>query len=233
MTVLAFDTSAGACSAAVLGPGGAVLARRSELLARGHAERLMPMIREVLAEAGREVTALDLIAVTVGPGAFTGIRIGLAAARGLALASAVPLIGITSLAAAAEAVSEEERAGRPLLVAIDSRRGDFFVQLFAAAGDATSQPAAVSPDDLPRLLPPGDVIVAGDAAAAAASLLREAGRAAAVAERAGPPDTVAVARLALARFARGEPPSSVRPLYLRAPQVTLPSRQSDGRPPHG
>jgi tRNA threonylcarbamoyladenosine biosynthesis protein TsaB len=102
--VLAFDTSAGACSAAVLGGDGTVLARRCEALERGHAERLLPMLRDVLAEAGVEIADLALLAVTIGPGTFTGIRIGLAAARGLALASGLPLVGVTSLEAVAASV---------------------------------------------------------------------------------------------------------------------------------
>src|SRR6266853_3397229 len=122
MKVLAFDSSAAACSAAVRDGDGGLLAHRFESLARGHAERLMPMLRAVMAEAGLAFAALDLIAVTTGPGSFTGIRVGLAAARGLALASGLPILGVTAFEALAQAVSPVERAGLGLLVAIDSRR---------------------------------------------------------------------------------------------------------------
>ncbi|HEX7968463.1 MAG TPA: tRNA (adenosine(37)-N6)-threonylcarbamoyltransferase complex dimerization subunit type 1 TsaB, partial [Stellaceae bacterium] len=94
MSVLAFDSAGNGCSAAVLRDG-QIAAHRFALMERGQAEALMPMIAAVLEEAAMPVEALDLIAVTVGPGAFTGLRIGLAAAQGLALASGVPALGIT------------------------------------------------------------------------------------------------------------------------------------------
>ena len=92
MNVLAFDTCLGAVSVAVRwqGPGGDWLTRHAhEARERGHAERLMPMIAEVMEDAGLAFSDLDRIAVTVGPGTFTGVRVGVAAARGLALASGV------------------------------------------------------------------------------------------------------------------------------------------------
>src|SRR5690606_4397524 len=107
MNILAFDTCFGACSAAMLwhdatpsGEGGAAGSRivwRYEEMATGHAERLIPMIDEVLRESGQSLKTLDAIAVTEGPGTFTGIRVGVAAARGLALATALPIRATTSL----------------------------------------------------------------------------------------------------------------------------------------
>jgi len=98
--ILAFDTALGACSAAVWADG-LVLARAFEPRSRGHAEALLPMIEAVLAEAGLRLDALDRLAVTVGPGSFAGTRVGLAAARGLALATGLPLVGVTTLEAVA------------------------------------------------------------------------------------------------------------------------------------
>src|SRR5450432_1394851 len=112
MTILALDTSGAACSVALRDGAGRLLAHRFEALARGHAERLMPMLREVMAEADVDFAALALIAVTTGPGSFTGIRVGLAAARGLALASGLPILGITAFEALAGAVPAAERQGR-------------------------------------------------------------------------------------------------------------------------
>src|SRR3954469_5612836 len=103
MNILALDTAGAACSVAVL-RGVVVAASRSEPMARGHSEALMPMIRAAMRDAALEFDALDLIAATVGPGAFTGIRIGLAAARGLALAAGKPAVGVTSFEAVAEGV---------------------------------------------------------------------------------------------------------------------------------
>jgi tRNA threonylcarbamoyladenosine biosynthesis protein TsaB len=231
MKILAFDTTAGACSAAVLGADGAVLAHRREILVRGHAEILMPMVREVLSAAAFDVAALDLLAVTTGPGAFTGIRIGLAAARGLALASGRPLVGVTSLEAVAASVPPAERAGRALLVAIDSRRGDFFVEIFDAAGRTLVAAGAVAPGNLSRMAPSGDFLLAGDAALRAAEILTASGRTVAFAGDCGPPDAVAVARLARIRWPADRPRSVPQPTYLRAPDVTLPTPSSRRVPP--
>src|SRR5215472_13492250 len=191
--ILAFDTSGAGCSAALLGVDGKLLARRAEPLARGHAERLMPMIAEILAEAGVAPAALGAIAVTVGPGTFTGIRIGLAAAQGLALAAACPLFGISSFAAIAGAVPEAERAGRDLVIAIDSRRGDFFVQIRTKAG-LEGEPLALSPTSLLAAVPPGELLLAGDGAVSAATVLAAAGRSVAVARHQGPPDAADIGR---------------------------------------
>jgi tRNA threonylcarbamoyladenosine biosynthesis protein TsaB len=223
MIVLGFDTSGGACSAAILGADGGVRARRRRILARGHAEVLMPMLQEVLAEAAVDFTALDLLAVTTGPGTFTGIRIGLAAARGLALASGLPLLGVTSLDAVAAAVPAEERAGRPLLVAIDSRRDDLFVQAYGPDDGPLGPAQAVAAAHLATVAPPGDILVAGDAAERAAAILTAAGRRAALARDRGPPDAVEVAQLARRCWRPGRPVPLPRPTYLRAPDVTLPA----------
>ena len=110
MRLLALDTATAACSVA-LWRDGAVLARRFEAMLRGQSEALMPMVGAVLAEAGCGFKDLDAIAVTVGPGAFTGLRIGLAAARGMALAAELPLIGVTTLEAVVHGVPPS-RIGR-------------------------------------------------------------------------------------------------------------------------
>ena len=229
MIVLGFDTSAGACSAAILGEDGGVCARRRLVLARGHAEVLMPMLQEVLAAAEVDFTTLGLLAVTTGPGTFTGIRIGLAAARGLALASGLPLLGVTSLEAVAAAVPAEERAGRPLLVAIDSRRGDLFVQAFDAQNRPLGPARAVAALDLASVEPSDDILVAGDAAERAVGILTVAGRLAAAARELGPPDAVAVAQLARQRWQPGQRQALPRPTYLRPPDVTLPRPVGAGR----
>ena len=102
MIVLAIDTACSACSAA-LARDGVVVAARSEAMARGHAEALMPMVQAVMAEARIAWADLELVAVTNGPGSFTGLRTGLAAARGIALAQGIPVAGVTTLEAVAAA----------------------------------------------------------------------------------------------------------------------------------
>lgn len=225
VTVLALDTSGAACSVALRDGTGRLLAHRFQALARGHAELLMPMLRDTMAEARIDFAALSLLAVTTGPGSFTGIRVGLAAARGLALASGLPILGVTAFdalaAAIAAAIAPGERAGRPLLVAIDSRRGDLFVQGFAADGSPLAAPAAVAPDGLAAIAPPGALMLVGDGAERAAAALAAAGRPAILAA-ARLPDAADVAAVALVRWRPGEWPPSPLPLYLRAPDVTLP-----------
>lgn len=205
MLVLGFDTSLSACSAA-LWQDGAVLARRSETMARGHAEALLPMIVAVMAEAGMAWSDLSLIGVTVGPGTFTGIRIGLAAARGLGLAAGLPVAGVGTADAVAAGVGADQRR---LIVALDAKRSEVFVQAPPDPIEALTPEAAAA-----RF--PGPVRLAGDAAARLAALMPEAELVAA-----GPPDPGVVAALAAARWLAGTA-LPARPLYLRAPDVTLP-----------
>jgi len=218
VTVLAFDCAGRGCSAAVLAQG-RVRAARSEPMERGQAAALLPLIEATLADAGIGLGEADLLAVTVGPGAFTGVRIGLAAARGLALAAELPLVGVTSFAAVAAAVPVERQAGRTLAVALDSKRAEIFLQCFAADGAALDPGALVPLDQADGFVPPGPVLVAGDAAERLMPFLFGRGERDAQAEL---PDPADIARVALARWRPGERPEPPRPLYLRAPDTTLP-----------
>ena len=216
MRILALDTSLAACSVAVL-DGGAVRARRHDVIGRGHAEQLMPMLAEVLAAAGVGVEDMDRLAVTTGPGTFTGIRVGLAAARGLALATGKPLIGVTTFEALVAAQSGSDAAGRPALVAIDAGRSDLYAQVFSPARVPLTPPAIVATGDIPALLPAGSVWLIGPAAE---SVTAAAGaRAADLVLASVPidPDAMHVGLLAALRAlpALGAPP--VGPLYLRMP----------------
>jgi tRNA threonylcarbamoyladenosine biosynthesis protein TsaB len=226
MIALALDSSGSACSVALVDDGGAVLAHRFRAMVRGHAELLMPMLREAMAEAEIGFATLGLIAATVGPGSFTGIRVGLAAARGLALATGLPAVGITAFEAVAAAV---EPAGEAIVVAIDSRRAEFFLQVFAADGIAAGPPIAVAPGDLAASLPEGGLILAGDGAGRAAAALAAPGRAVRLSGIAAP-DARDVARVALRHRIGGGALSPLRPLYLRAPDVTLPPAQGGVSP---
>ncbi|MBY0431684.1 MAG: tRNA (adenosine(37)-N6)-threonylcarbamoyltransferase complex dimerization subunit type 1 TsaB [Rhodospirillales bacterium] len=216
MIVLAFDTSTSACSAA-LWRDGTVLARRFAPMARGQSEALMPMIAEVMAEAGLGFGDLGLIGVTVGPGAFTGIRIALATARAIALAAGLPVAGITTTEAAAAAIPEAERAGRTLIAALDGKRADYFVQAFAADLTPLTGLKALLPQQVPGLVA-GETVLAGDGAAALAAILPEA----VVPAAAGPVDAAALAVRAALHYRRGTA-LPAQPLYLRPPDVTLPA----------
>ena len=126
-TILAFDTSAAHCAVALL-VAGKIVAERTEEMSRGQAERLMPLLEEVLAGAGLGWRDLDAVAVGIGPGNFTGIRIAVSAARGLALGLGKPAIGVSTLEAQAEGVA------RPCLSLHDARRGMTFAQVLGVDG---------------------------------------------------------------------------------------------------
>ncbi len=178
----------------------------------------MPMIVETVAAAGETLHALSAVAVTVGPGAFTGIRIGLAAARGIGLAANIPVVGVTTFAAVAEAVPEAERAGRKLLVLLDSKRGDVFVQQFSSERAAVGSPLILAPDALLPRLTSDSFILAGDGIAVVRPHLDAANLDVAYAAADGPADAFWVVQLAARSVAdrTGLPPT---PLYLRAPEV--------------
>jgi tRNA threonylcarbamoyladenosine biosynthesis protein TsaB len=219
-TVLALDSSGAACSTA-LWRRGAVVARRYREMARGHAEALMPMLAETMTEAGDSLRALNAVAVTVGPGAFTGIRIGLAAARGIGLAADIPVVGVTTFAAVAEAVAATERVNRRLLVLLDSKRGDVFVQEFSPERVAIASPTILSPDAVLHRLASGSFILAGDGIAVIRSHLDAASPHVAYSVVNGPADACWVAQLGARSIVDGTglPPT---PLYLRAPELRLP-----------
>lgn len=216
MKVLGLDTATSGCSVA-LWDEGRITARRAEPMARGQAEALVPMADAVLADAGLSYGELDRLAVTVGPGAFTGLRIALAAARGFALAAGLPVIGVTTFDAVARGLPVAERDGRRVLVSIDSRRAEPFLQLFDEALRPLGEPALLMPSAVPDWLPAGPLLVAGDGAALLRPVLE--GRPDTVfAAGPGIPDAAVVAALGAERDA-GLPP---QPLYLRPPDVTLP-----------
>lgn len=215
MKILALDSATSACSVA-LWQDGRLLAHRFTEMVRGQSEVLVPMVAETMAEADADFTGLDLLAVTVGPGAFTGIRIGLSTARALALATGKPLAGIATAEAVAAAVPEEQRRGRSVLVVLDSRREELWVQAFSSAlkplGEVTAlTPAQVSTGDW------GPVVLAGDARDLVAPLLPDA----TLATSPGAPDAAHVAELAARRWALGTA-LAPEPLYLRPADVTMP-----------
>ena len=212
MKVLGLDCTGASCSAAVA-IAGAIRAHRFATMERGQAEALMPMIQAVLEEAALGVAQLDLIAVTIGPGSFTGVRTGLAAARGLALAAGRPLMGVTSFAAVAEAV-RAQASGRPLAVALESKRQELFLQLVEPEG---SGDGALVPPEQWRAFVPDAAFLAGDGAARLAAALA---RPPSDILCAAPVDAAHVATLAAGRWRAGLALPVPRPLYLRAPDTT-------------
>lgn len=226
MIVLALDAATIACSAAVMRDG-AIVARRLEMMARGQAEALMPMVRDVAGQANIGFGTIDLIAVTIGPGGFTGVRIGLAAARGLALATGAACLGVTTFEAIAAGVDDAD--GLPLLIALDSKRGDFYGQTLGAGGVPLTPPSVVTADGLRAIAGDAALVVAGDAAAQAAAVLRASGLSVRTSARPGYADAARIARLAADRW-DGRPGPPPEPLYLRPPDAALPQAGGRRRP---
>lgn len=220
MKVLGLDSAGSQCAVAVL-DGERVASARAEAMPRGQAERLMPLIAETLAAASIAPAALDLIAVTTGPGSFTGIRIGLAAARGLALATGRSVVGVGVFDSYAAAVPPPARQARTLIVAVESKRDEFYLQAFKATGAALAPPAQVHPRDLAAWLPSGPLVLAGDAAMRLQAQL--AGHDIVMAADAHAVDAAWVARLGRVQ-ANGGAVGPPRPFYLRAPDTTTPRR---------
>jgi tRNA threonylcarbamoyl adenosine modification protein YeaZ len=191
LPILAFDTSAAHCAAALLWDGGQVL--RDEAMDKGQAERLIPMLEEVLAEAGLGWRDLKAIAVGTGPGNFTGVRIAVAAARGLALGLGIPAVGVTRLEALAFGLP------RPVTVIEDARRGEVYVQVFNPDGP---EPAQIVDQVVPDTATTGSA--GGDRALAPALPLAEA-----------------IARIGAERARLPQPRPA--PFYLRGADAAPPS----------
>ena len=197
--------------------GGICLAELREA-GRDQAARLLPAIGEVLERAGVARREIDLVAVTVGPGSFTGVRVGLAAARGLAVGLGVPLAGLSTTSVL---LAQAPLAGRLAVAAVDTHLGDWF----CALGEGDALPFAVSSEDLAARLSGRMCRIAGSGIAPLVSSLVTAGVDAVAME--GPPDAVTLARLAVdtgieAWAVRNRDEGLPRPLYLRGVNITLP-----------
>jgi len=216
MRVLSIDTSCGAASAAVFDAASRqALARLSEPMAHGHAEALGPIVESVLRDSEGGVASIGAIAVTVGPGSFTGIRIGLAMARAIGLTLEVPVIGVSTLVAFAAPLLEEPRQG-VVVAAIDAKHGGVYVQAFESSGRPLFAPRVASLRDAIRAIGAGPARMAGDGAEALALEGRRAGLVCDASGAAAYPDIVAVARIALASNPAECPPN---PLYLKPPDA--------------
>jgi tRNA threonylcarbamoyladenosine biosynthesis protein TsaB len=224
MNVLAFDTCFGAVSVAVRWQGASdawLLREAYEERSSGHAERLFPMIAEVMDGAGLAFAAIDRIAVTLGPGTFTGVRVGISAARALALAMGKPVVGITSLAAMARRAEEllgERLGSRQLIVAVDARRGSLYVQGLATHGRQTGEALLLTAEETAlRIGRERAVVVGSGASAVAAAVHGRGGEAEALL-----PGLQPHART-LAEMASGLAPiAPVKPLYRRPPDAKPP-----------
>jgi tRNA threonylcarbamoyladenosine biosynthesis protein TsaB len=215
MRVLAIDTAIAACSAAVIdSEHAAIIGSETLPMTRGHAEAVMPLIARVMDQSGIDFVALDRIAVTVGPGSFTGLRVGIAAARGIALAAAKPAIGLSTLASyAAPVIAEDD--GRQVVAAIDARHGQVYLQVFGPGGRTLVAPRIATLRDAVRAAMASPACIVGSAADKLAAAWPRAGEQPLSVQQREAPDIDWVARLGAAAEGYGPP----KPLYLRAPNA--------------
>jgi tRNA threonylcarbamoyladenosine biosynthesis protein TsaB len=215
MRVLAIDTALGACAAAVFdSQPGAILASESIAMTRGHAEAIMPLIARVMDQAAVEFSELDRVAVTVGPGSFTGLRVGISAARGIALAAGKPAIGLSTLSALA-APHVAARTDNTIVAAIDARNEQVYFQVFAPSGVTIVTPRIDRVRAAVRAVPVGPAVITGSGATAVAAHWPAGSPVPRVEDHAAP-DIGWVARLGAAAQDEGVAP---KPLYLSRPDA--------------
>ncbi|MBD9444645.1 MULTISPECIES: tRNA (adenosine(37)-N6)-threonylcarbamoyltransferase complex dimerization subunit type 1 TsaB [unclassified Rhizobium] len=208
MIILALDTAGVDCAAALYDSGrNTMLGEASDMIGKGHAEHLMGIVDRAMDKAGLALSAVDRIAVTIGPGSFTGIRVGVAAARGFALSLGVPAVGITTLAVMAEA-QRQKTPGRPVLTAMDAKRNEIYLQAFNADGEPLDEARAVTVEEAQTVAAAFD----GEITGSATPLLKPD----ATGDHANHFPISLVARLgADADPSAGKP----KPLYLRGPDA--------------
>lgn len=216
MKILAIDTALPAVSACVLdSESEAPEARETLGMERGHAEALIPLIERVMASTAGGFEALGRVAVTVGPGSFTGLRVGIAAARAIALCWDIPAVGVSTLAALAAPLILDGEPGI-IAVAIDARHGHIYYAAFFEDGRLLQSPRFEDLKTAVARLAPGPLRLAGSGAPMLAIEARAQGIPAEITEGGLTPDIGIVARLGLLADPATAPP---RPLYLKAPDA--------------
>jgi tRNA threonylcarbamoyladenosine biosynthesis protein TsaB len=219
MLILTIDTALDACAAAVLDTdAGRLIARESEAMKRGHAEALMPLIARVMKASGIAFPALDRIAVTTGPGSFTGLRVGLSAARGIGLAAGKPVVGLTTLTAYAAPVVAEN-AGHPVISAIDARHDHVYFQVVAGDGSSLVRPRVAPIEEVLGAAQYGAPHLVGNAAGILADRWPADAPPPFKVDTQPAPDIAWVAWLGAAVSPDAAP---ARPYYLRAPDAKPP-----------
>jgi tRNA threonylcarbamoyl adenosine modification protein YeaZ len=216
MLVLAIDTSLDACAACILDTdAGRQVGCESLAMKRGHAEALMPLIARVVQSAGIAFSSLDRIAATTGPGSFTGLRVGLSAARGIALAANKPAVGVTTLAAYAAPIVGENR-GSPVISVIDARHGHVYFQTVGGDGSTLIPPQVAPIEEALAASRFGAPHLVGNAARLLADRWPAHASPPVAVDPQAAPDIAWVAWLAAAVDPNAAPP---RPTYLRAPDA--------------
>jgi tRNA threonylcarbamoyladenosine biosynthesis protein TsaB len=216
LRILAIDTALGACAACIVqADQPEPLAAEAILMERGHAEALLPLVDRIVSGVEGGFSSLDRVAVTVGPGSYTGIRIGIAAARAIGLAAGIPVVGVATLSAYLAPLMTRESRGL-LAAAIDAKHGQVYLQAVAPGGRTIIAPALMGVREAVRILGSEPVQLVGSGAALVAPECWTQGVDAQISGAPPAPDIAWVARIgALADPAQALP----KPLYLRAPDA--------------
>lgn len=222
--ILGLETSADVCAAALVADGETLGVRQIEM-SRGHAEALVPMVQDLARETGVALMALDLVGVTRGPGSFTGVRTGIAAARGFAIASGATAVGVSSLKAVAEGAAGVLSTPTSILCILDTRRSDYFAQIFDPTGAELNAPRVMNGEELWALIHSEQPILAGNAIKKLLSEQHGDPETIQQIPGAGNPDPVDVATIAetILYKKEGLAEATLTPLYLRAPAAKLPA----------
>jgi tRNA threonylcarbamoyladenosine biosynthesis protein TsaB len=219
MLILAIDTALDACAAGVLDTdAGKLIAQESQPMKRGHAEALMPLIARVIKESGIGFAALDRVAVTTGPGSFTGLRVGLSAARGIALAANKPVVGLTTLSAYAAPVVANN-GEQPVISAIDARHDHVYFQVVSGNGSLLVRPRVAPIEEALGASRFGAPHLVGNAANILAARWPADAPPPFKVDTQAAPDIAWIAWLGAAVSPNTAP---ARPYYLRAPDAKLP-----------
>jgi tRNA threonylcarbamoyladenosine biosynthesis protein TsaB len=228
MLILAIDTALDACAAAVLDTdAGKLIAQESQAMKRGHAEALMPLIGRVIAASGTAFAGLGRIAVTTGPGSFTGLRVGLSAARGIALAANIPVVGVTTLTAYAAPIVSQN-AEHPVVSAIDARHDHVYLQVVSGNGSALVRPRVAPLAEALDTWRFGTPVLVGNAAGMLADRWPSQATPPFKVDMQPAPDISWVGWLGAAVSPNTAP---ARPFYLRAPDAKAPNKPLGGAAP--
>jgi len=225
MLILAIDTALDACAAAVLDTSaGRIIAQESQPMKRGHAEALMPLLARVMKASGVAFAAVDRIAATTGPGSFTGLRVGLSAARGIALAAGKPVVGVTTLTAYAAPIVSEDR-GHPVISAIDARHDHVYYQVLGGDGSSLVKPKVAPIAEALEASRFGSPFLVGNAAQILAGRWPADAPPPFQIDQQAAPDITWVAWMGAAVDPERAP---ARPYYLRAPDAKPPKDPLQG-----
>lgn len=224
--VLAMDSAVNSCGVCVYdAKQGDAVAKAMEPMSRGQAEALIPLVEGVVNQAGIEFRDIDLIATTIGPGTFSGLRVGLSAAKSYSLALNVPAVGVSTLDLLAQNYFKQKGGNVDLGVLIESKRQDFYFQLFNSSQEAIVDPIALSDEDIIQHLKQKPSHIIGDGCKRFLSGSKDKTSKIEYIDGFDFPDPQMLAEMALNKFRCGEAGGNLKPLYLRGADVSAPKNK--------